>query len=296
MELEVYADVLFLVNFSMDFLTLYLCAQLCCRPFSPWRALGAAALGAAYAVAALFWAAELPTALALALDIPVCLLLCAIGLWRGGERPRVLLRLGAIYLLISALLGGVMTLLSTLLNRTVSDGALSAQPQESMTFALFSIAAPLAAGGSVLLSRLHRRALSRRTVRIRIVEGDRSVSLRALCDSGNLLHDPLSARPVIPVANDAVQALLPPPLRALLTAPHPAAQLPTLPDPLRRRTRLIPAKGATGERLLLAFAVEHLYVEDGHGVEREVCAYIAPSSLPAAHEYAAILPAALLVH
>ena len=54
MEQTVYVDLLFLVNFCMDFQCLFLAGKLLHRPFHVWRALIFASLGAVYAVAALF--------------------------------------------------------------------------------------------------------------------------------------------------------------------------------------------------------------------------------------------------
>ncbi|MBQ7338863.1 MAG: sigma-E processing peptidase SpoIIGA [Clostridia bacterium] len=295
MEIEVYGDLLFLVNFSMDFLTLYLCARLSARPLRLWRSLLSAALGALYALAILFLPAKLPTLLGIVADALVCMLLCAVGLYQRGESLRVLWRLGAIYILISALLGGIMTVLSSALNRVVSQDALrAAQGEQDVSFALFSVLAPLTAGLCLILCRAHRRAAARRTVLLHIVQGDRQCTLNALCDSGNLLRDPISARPVIPVDLDAAAACLPAPLTAALRDAHPIARTAALPDTLMLRTRLIPAKGATGEQMLLAYQADHVYLDTGKGGRREIVAYIAPVPLPDKSEYTAILPAELL--
>ena len=69
--------------------------------------------------------------------------------------------------------------------------------------------------------------------------------------------------------------------------------LPSLPLPLLKRTHVVSAKGATGERLLIAFTMDHIYLDTGNGHRRELCAAIAPVPLGAS-EYAAILPAELL--
>jgi MFS family permease len=74
---EVYADVFFLVNFSMDFLCFYLCARLLHRPLSLWRGMLASALGGIYAVAALFL--TLDRAPAFALDALVWVVLGAVA-------------------------------------------------------------------------------------------------------------------------------------------------------------------------------------------------------------------------
>ena len=296
MQTEVYADLLFLVNFSMDFLTLYLVARLCSRPLSLPRALLSASLGALYAVAVLFLPPALPQAVALLLDGAVCVLLTVIGLHKRREGLRIVLRHSALYLLISALLGGLMTLLYSLFNRVIDPDALqSAQDEGSMTFTLFSLIAPLATGVCLLLCRSLKRATARKSAMLHITDGGKSIVLRALCDSGNLLHDPITHRCVIPVAAEKLAPLLPRELATLLGEHSSTADLTALPPALLRRTRLIPARGATGERLLIAYSVEQLRLDCGRGPQ-EIAALIAPIPLPggAPRDYDAILPTELL--
>ena len=49
MQIDVYADVLFLINFSMDYLCLYITARVLHRKMTLWRILSASALGGIYA-------------------------------------------------------------------------------------------------------------------------------------------------------------------------------------------------------------------------------------------------------
>lgn len=296
METEVYADILFFVNFSMDFLTLYLCARLGCRPLSPVRACAAAAIGALYAVLALLLPAGIPLLLTLALDAAICLVLCAIGLWRRAEGWRSLLRLSAAYLLVSALLGGLMTLLFNAFNRLVDGESLAVEESRGSTaLLLLSLAAPLCGALAMLLSRVFRRSLSKRTVTLRLCEGESCVTLRALCDNGNLLREPLSSLPVVPVSLPAAAACLPPQALRLFSSPHPCEQLEALPPDWQRRTRLIPAGSAVGHALLPAYLPDALYLLDERGHSHPLHAYIAPVTLPSDKEYAAILPTELLL-
>ena len=291
---EVYADILLLVNFSMDFLTLYLCSRLGERPLVLGRALLAASLGALYALAALLLSPYLPGAVSLPIDIAFCFVICRIGLYRRGEHWRVLLRLTAVYLFISALLGGVMTLLCGALNRVLDQTELqSALGEPSEPMMLFSLLAALSAGACMLWGRARRRLTGHLTVTLLLCEGERRLSLSALCDSGNLLRDPLSACAVIPVDIATAAPLLPPALLAVLQEATPTTKLPSLPDAILHRIHLLPAKGATGERLLISWPIEHIFLEDERGSRRELSARIAPIPLHA-KEYAAILPTELL--
>ncbi|MBO5981343.1 MAG: sigma-E processing peptidase SpoIIGA, partial [Clostridia bacterium] len=60
MEIILYGDVYFLINFLFDTLLLYITARITNTPFKPWRLLLAAALASVYAVLSLFFASTLP--------------------------------------------------------------------------------------------------------------------------------------------------------------------------------------------------------------------------------------------
>ncbi len=296
METEVYVDLLFLVNFSMDFLTLYLVARLSCRPLRLWRAMSSAILGALYAVAALLFFGGIPLWAELTADALACLVLTWIGLYRRRESKRMILRLSAMYLLISALLGGLMTVMSVLLNRVVDPTSLrDAQGSDSVAFSVFPLVAAPAVGVCLLLGRSVRRTVSRRSVVLSAALGDHRLEVSALCDSGNLLRDPITNLCVIPIDLDAATPCLPAEVSRLLRQEHPMTALTQLSPEFRTRTRLIPAHGATGEKMLIAFRADHLYLDAGNG-RREICAYLAPVALPrdVRRDYSAIVPAELL--
>ena len=291
---EVYADILLFVNFSMDFLTLYVCARLGERPLALGRAVLAATLGALYALAALLLSPYLPGALSFPLDMLFCLLICRIGMYRRGEHRRVLVRLSACYLLISALLGGMMTLLSGALNRVLDPNDLqNAMGEPSRPLLLFSLLGTLATTLCLGFGRARRRLAGRKTVSLLFCEGAQQLSLSALCDSGNLLRDPISACAVIPVDIATIAPILPSPLLSILDDASLPLRLPSLPEPLLHRAHLLPIKSASGERLWISWPIEHIFLVDERGRKHELSARIAPMPLNT-QEYAAIFPTSLL--
>ena len=78
----VYVDLLFMINFSMDFLCFFLAAKLFGIKLAIGRALLASAIGGAYSVTALFISVTKITAFAI--DVGMCALMCAICF--GGRR------------------------------------------------------------------------------------------------------------------------------------------------------------------------------------------------------------------
>ena len=292
MASEVYADLLFLVNFSMDLLCLYFCARLMHRPLALWRGILAAALGGVYAVAALFF--TVGRAVALVLDAAACVALCAVAMRGRRERFRSLLRLSALYLLVSMVLGGVMTALYARLNRVpgVTDGVAADGGAAWLFFGLALLSSLLTA----LWGRCFRHATGKVPVCVIVEQGGRRVSLDGIVDSGNLLRDPLGGRAVIPVEMSLLGDVIPPVLLRM-AAQHRIGKAAEVPDDaLARRVRLIPARGATGERLMVGWRPDHVYLSAGAGQgEREVSAWIAPVHLGEGHGgVAALVPSELM--
>lgn len=288
---EVYADLLFLVNFSMDFLCFYFCARLLHRPLSLWRGVLASVLGGIYAVVALFFSVgRVP---AFTIDAVVCFLLCVIALAGRQETLRALVRLWGLYLLISLLLGGIMTALFHQLNRIpgltdrVSEDGLS-------TWVFFGIAL-LSSLLTFLWGRSFRRTTGRRRVRVIVEQDGKRVELEGICDSGNLLRDPLGGRPVIPADDRKLRSVVPAEVLRVANMRRGAEALTGLPPSLVSRIRLIPARGATDrqEKMLVGWQADHVYLCDAKG-EHEVSVWLAPVSLSARDGVGALVPSEIL--
>lgn len=260
MEQTVYADLLFLINFSMDFLCLFLVAKLLARRLSLLRGGIAASLGGMYSVAALFL--PFPSWGALAADVAVCLLMCFIAFGNRRERPTALLLVSAAFFLSSMLLGGIMTAIFNLLNR-------AAPPLEELSNGQdipLWIFAPVAAL-STLLTRIGERFFRARaqteSADLEICLGKRKTVVRAMCDNGNLLRDTLSGKPVIVADKRVALNLLPadcPPL-----SEWDAETVAVLPPAIAARVRLIPVGTANAEGLMIALRPDGIIVRTSHG-------------------------------
>ena len=249
MEVQVYADLLFLINTGMDGLCLILTGRLLHRKTALWRVLLSAAVGGIYAVLSLFPTMSHP--ISLLLDLGVCFLMCAIvfcGRNTGGIRRYLLSVL--IFFLLSMALGGVMTALYSLWNR-LGFTELLPKEKEGLGTWLFTVLALL--GGSITLwgGRLFRRTASVRECTVTVELNGRTASLQGLVDTGNLLRDPMGGRPVICVRQDKLNTILSETLRCALEDPTSMTALTGLQDPKDvRRIRLIPASTATGGQLM----------------------------------------------
>ena len=284
--MDVYADLLFLVNFSMDFLCLYLSVKLLHLPRVRWRMLLAAALGGIYSVIALFVSAG--SWLSLALDLGVCLGMCAICAAGKGVRMGRLLLLCGTYFGISALMGGGMTAIYHLLGRAnlplgeVQSDGLSAW----MFLALATAAALVAAFGGRLFSK--QSAMRTCTVRVKL---DRATwEMQGLCDSGNLLCDPISGTPVIVADRQTWLSSLPDALRRAVESD--GKQPVALSD--GKRVRIVPMHTAQGSGMAVALLPDEILLTGQDGKTRAVHALIAPSGQPLGGYYRAVVPATLL--
>ena len=285
--MDVYADILFLVNGGMDALCLALTAGLIHRPLTWRRMVAAAMLGGVYGVAVLFL--EMGTVLSLMTDVAVCLLLCGIAFGR-----RKLWLTGGVYLLCSMALGGIMTALYHWLNRA-GMAALLPRGEEGVSSVAFALLAAVSGLFTLLWGRIFRKSEGRRAaaLSVKVTLGGETVTLKGMVDSGNLLTDPISGIPVIAVKRENLLPLLSKEARELLTASASDAEaLTRLPE--GARIRLIPTATATGQGMLISLRPDGVSLEvEGkkpYEVRTLVCA------IPMEAEGAeALVPASLLL-
>ena len=161
------------------------------------RLLGAAAFGAAYAVLRLV----LPCSPWLNAAAFVGMALLA---FRGTGRA---LKLGLLTLLLSCALGGGVMLLGRCVGSLarVARGVIFAQLPWGVLLGAMGVT-------YLLLSTVFRggaRHDGGELLRVRLTRGGKTVTLRLLHDSGNLLTDPLTGESVPVIGQSALRALLP---------------------------------------------------------------------------------------
>lgn len=283
----VYGDLLFLINFSMDFLCFYIVCRVRHRPLRLFRVAAASALGGAYAVAALF--INCPSSFALFIDIASMLFICAIALGRSSLAINTLVYGG-----VAAVLGGVMTALYSLLNRIWADKGYSAE-SDGLSVWMFALLAIAGALITLIGGRRMRVRITSVSAEVVVTTERGSVSMCGFTDSGNLLTDPLCGRAVILCELDAVRHIFADELCAvweqgsLTTASE-------LEPKLAAALRFIPADGAlSGDSAVLAAVKPRSVRIICGGKSADVDVLLAP--LPrrlSAGEARAIIPAGLI--
>lgn len=267
----VYLDQLFLLNLGVDALLLSAARQLSRSVGSAWRTLAAATLGGIYA-ATLFalpwpWLWHPITRVALAL---VMARICS------GESRRTGLLLALFLLLSLALAGGVLLLSVAGMPAMSSDAGVPVNLSDARVLLMCAALEYLMCSAVCTLTGRSGSL----TVSVLLRCEGRTVLLRALVDSGNLLRDPLSGKPVVVVGAQAVGALFPPGLRP---EPEELEHSEELFRQLSRRwigrVRLIPVHSVgASNALLLALRLDSLEV-NGRVYSNRLAA-LSPSPMP----------------
>lgn len=288
MEHTVYIDLYFMINFAMDFLCFYLTSWLLSLRRSLLRTMLASAFGALYACAALL--IGLRGVWSILADLAICLIMCAIAYYRPKEARAVAID-ALVYSAVSILLGGAMTALFYFFNRIGLDRLLgSEEDADGVSVWLFALIAIAGAIGTAFGGRLMRKKATRRACRVSITLGGRTVTLDGICDSGNLLREPISALPCIIIDPDRLDELVGRgDARAVIDR-----RIEDLSEGICRRVRVIPMRTVGGESVGYGIRADRVRVELGRET-RSVEAFILAANEPISADGArALVPSELL--
>ena len=257
MEQEVYVDLYFLINACMNLLTLMITATLLHRKASRPRAWIAATVGGIWAVLALF--SGMDDFLIILCDGAIIFLMSAIVFANPKTSFFTLLKCTAVGVLTSMILGGVMTALYSLFNRIRLP--LDNTQENSASILVFAIIAALAGVATVQGGRFLGLSKKSEYVTVNAVLFGKSVTLRAMVDTGNRLREPISGRSVIVADKTRILALLPPSLSKDLQSP--CAEKWFSQKRYATHIRLVPTNTATGTGMLPAILPDKLTLTSG---------------------------------
>lgn len=204
MFLDVYLDLYFLINLSMDLICFYILSSVLKIKLPPKRAIIASTVGGIYSCVALI--AGITGILSVICDALVCLFMVIIIYIERERKASYYIALSALYIGISMLIGGVMTAIFTFLNRIGLDTDYVSG--DSISVFLFAAIALVSAIASLKATKTISRRGSKKKCRIRIKMNEQEKSLFGLVDSGNMVESPLG-RGVIFVDRKSVSEMLP---------------------------------------------------------------------------------------
>ena len=263
MEQVIYADVLFIVNFSMDFLSLYVTARISHIRARPIPLSFGAGIGALYATVSVF--ANGSGAAGWVINAAVAWLMCYVSF--ASHRILPALKQALLLYGVGFLLGGVMTALYNLLGRlssrfegrrAVINGDVNTLTS-SIPFPIFLILGILTAVISLIFGRLYDKKKSTPSAELEITLGRRKIKTTALCDSGNLIRDPLGGLPIIFIAQSQASELFTAELMRAVSGSDPGA-VSALPDETAKRIRAVRLHSVGSDSLVFAVRPDRVVI------------------------------------
>lgn len=278
----VYGDLLFLINFSMDFLCFYISCRLLHQKLPTLRACLSAFLGGIYSVVSIFLV--LSKEKALLTDIFMLVFMCLIVYFKRGISVGKITKGIFLYFFVSALLGGLMTSLFSLFNR-IEIFANDMGMNEGIDVWIFAF---LVVVGSVITLRggcIFRSSSVKRIAELHIESEFGAVDLSALVDSGNLATEPISGKSVAFVSVEMCKNIVDKTTYNVLTNNSNVDETPLT---VLSRIRMIPTKALSGKSFLPAMKFKKVSIKIGKKT-KDIDVYIAFVKKDFLGEYDAII-------
>ncbi len=197
-SIVIYSDILFLINFSLDYLSLFIAGRLLHRGARVRRLLLGALIGGVYSFVPYLF--EMPIYLSLPLNIAFAAIMCLTAFGFGSWKSFGIATLT--FTVSSALLGGLITAAYSII------GGYHENVYSEVSAISFCVICVISAAVALSYGLICRKRLDTRSAEVRItLNSGNAVRVRLLCDSGNLVTEPFSALPVIVLSS----ACLPPP-------------------------------------------------------------------------------------
>ncbi len=205
----VYIDMLFLLNFLMDSVTLYATALFLRKPITILRMILSAAIAALYSSVMFF-----PQLSFMYSFLLKTVFLFAISTIAFPSRiPAVILKNGIVFFGANTVLGGIMIALifTTNLGTTFGAAVSNSEIYLNISFELLLISTLLSYTVVYIISYIKKQSIQSEkiTAVINIHFADRQVTISALCDTGCTLCDPISGAPAVVISPKIAKELLP---------------------------------------------------------------------------------------
>lgn len=198
----IYGDVLFVINFSMDFIALFICGKIMHFRMNFWRMALAATLGGVYGVASLFF--EFGTMGDILVDILMALALCFVAHYHGSAAKTF--GVTALFVAVSMLMGGAMTALYSKIGKYqayIQIGGSVHTVFGDIPFGVFAAIAVVCAVLTYTLQKLIHSKTRAKVCRVRITFEEGAYEFSAFVDSGNCAEEPISGKAVVFLSAEA---------------------------------------------------------------------------------------------
>ena len=265
-SLTLYADVLLAINFSMDFLALFITSIILHKKTSKPRIVLSALLGALFGVVEVIL--PLGTVSTIILSILVSVFMCFIAFFEKSIKRFFFTNIT--FWIISMALAGVMSFVYMVMNKVLSSVILGFSPVTTYNGARFFIIVSITAIVGIIFSKIFTTKKDVKFAEVKVTIDKDEFIFNALCDSGNMLTEPISAKPVILVCEKTTLG------KRIL-------------DIDDKRKRFIPYSDVTSGGILLGIIPEKVYVE-----KNSVDAVVATIKKDSFADYDGLVPSSLI--
>jgi sigma-E processing peptidase SpoIIGA len=241
----IYGDVLFIINFSMDFIALFICGKIMHFKMNFWRMSLAATMGGVYGVASLFF--DFGAAGDIFSDILVALAICFVAHYQGSTAKTF--GATALFAAVSMLMGGAMTALYSKIGKYqayIQIGGAVHTVFGDIPVLVFAGAAAVSALITFVLQKLMHRKTSTKICKIRVTFDEGAYEFSAFVDTGNFAEEPISGRAVVFLSTEAGKRITGKSGELLLRAAG------CMNDEDAKRVRFIPINTVSGYTLVSA--------------------------------------------
>ncbi len=279
-----YIDVYFLINFTVDLLSLYFAACFSKVPTTAKRLIISSLIGAVIAVGIVF----LPETAVLKITAS------ALGLFAMGfiapkqvSSKRKIKYIFA-FVIFEALLGGAVSFLWGILDKYISgifDGAEGGAVNRKMLF--LSLIVLLSIGVFKMLVSFFSNTESEGSVDVEISFLDNTAVVSAFVDSGNLAVDPMDLSPILLLKKDVAKTILPENIIEL-------SNIDALDRKIKKRIRLVPLSRGGETHVLVGVKADAVKLLGGKNEEQLRVTLVVDKEGGDFGGYKALMPAAAL--
>lgn len=250
----VYGDLLFLINFSMDFLCFYISCRLLHQNLPTLRTCLSSIVGGVYSVISLFLV--LSKSQALVIDMMVLILMCLTVYLNKETTFRKIIKGIFLYFFVSALLGGLMTALFSLFNR-MEILAADMGMGEGIDVWIFAFLVIIGSLITLKGGKIFRSSSTKKIASLGIESEFGKTELCALVDSGNLVCEPISGKSVVFVNIEKCKNIID---KSMYISLLNNSNIEKMPMELLSKIRIIPTQALSGKTFLPALKFKKVSV------------------------------------
>lgn len=258
MQPVVYVDMVFLLNFTMDFLALFAAGRILNYKISTLRLVLSSVFGSLYNISTFFYSVSVIPDLIINIAVSVAMCFIAYRITSLISFTKIFL---IFYLACFMLGGGVEALyyMSGVISENISYANTPVTISAPVIILLSSVVAVIFIFAFRIANR--NNATTKKTNIIIGFEG-KEAAVDVLIDSGNLLYDPISSMPVLIVNINSVTNLFTDAMLELFLTDSISQIAVTDNDAARRlKFRIIPVKTVNGSSLMIAFVPDYIKIK-----------------------------------